>query len=228
MNLQQIFHKYNTNITVDIPSKIIMCFFGKPSFVEKLESLHLKLQYSISPLHHGEYQTNIELNSFLVNIDTNETIGRFTITCISKPENPNIIFTSLTISIGDEDREDLKVYLKQGLSRLLMGVNLQIFYNIFQNEDKNLIIDADASGGFWETIGMKDTPRDADDDRTGYDKYVLLKDVYHWVFVKDCQVDWCMRSFHNSFIKSKTTAKGKRKRKRTKKRKGTKRRSKRN
>jgi hypothetical protein len=224
MSLQEIFSKFNTNITVDISPRIIICFFGEPSFVEKLESLNLKLQYSITPLHHGEYQTNIELNTYLLKIDTNEIIGRFTITCISKPENPHIIFTSLTISIGDEDREDLKIYLKQKLARLIMGVNLQIFYNIFQNKNKNLIIDADASDGFWERIGMIETPSHTDDDRTGYEKYVLLKDVYRWVFKKDCQTEWCIRSFHNLFVKSKITAKGKRrKKKRTKKRKRTKR-----
>jgi hypothetical protein len=226
MNLQQIFSSYKTNITIDIPPRVIVCFFGNSSFVEKLESLNLKLQYHISPLHSNEYQTDVELNAYLVNIAINEIIGRFTISCISKPEKSHIIFTSLTISIGDEDREDLRIYLKKGLARLIMGVNLQIFYNIFQNEDKNLIIDADASEGFWETIGMTDTPRGADDDRTGYDKFVLLKDVYRWVFKKECQTEWCMRSFHNLFVKSKTTAKGKRRKaKKTKKRR--KRRSKR-
>lgn len=225
MSLQEIFSKFYTNITIDIPPRIIVCFFGDPSFVIKLETLNLKLLYSITPLHHSEYQTNIELNTYLIQIDTNEIVGRFTITCISKPENPRIIFTSLTISIGDEDREDLKIYLKQGLARLIMGVNLQIFYNIFQNENKNLIIDADASNGFWDRIGMVDTPRNIDDDRTGYEKFVLLKDAFRWVFKKDCQTEWCMRSFHNLFIKSKTTAKGIRRKKKItkKKRKRTKR-----
>jgi hypothetical protein len=107
-----------------------------------------------------------------------------------------------------------------------MGVNFQLFYNIFQNENKNLIIDVDASGGFWKKIGMIDTPEDADDDRSGYEKFVLLKDAYKKILKKDCETEWCLRSFHNLFVKSSTTAKGKRrKKKKTKKRK---RRSKRN
>ena len=227
MSLQDIFSKYNTNITVDIPPKIIMCFFGDPFFVDKLKSLNLKLQYCISPLHVGEYQTNIDLSVYLIEIDTNNNIGRFVITCSSKPDKPHIIFTSLTISIGDEDDEELKKYLKQGLSPLIMGVNFQMFYNIFQNENKNLIIDVDASGGFWKKIGMIETPEDADDDRSGYDKFVLLKNAYKWVFKKACETNWCLRSFHNLFLAS-GTAKGKKsKRKRSKRKRTKSRRSKR-
>ena len=223
MSLVEIFKKYNTNITIDISPRIISCLFGDAFFTDVLEELNLDVKYVISPLHVSEYQTNIELFTYLVDKDSKEIVGRFTITCISKPENPELIFTSLTISIGDEDNEDMRKYLGRGLTRLLMGINLQIFYNIFQRKDKNLIIDADASGGFWDKIGMIETPESADDDRSGYEKYILLKDAYLWALKKPCEIDWCLAAFKKVFIKPTTTAKGKRRKgKKSKRRKKSK------
>ena len=202
MNLIDIFQNYNTDLRVDISPRIISCFFDE-SIIQLLNSLHLKPQYYITPLHISEYQTNIDLITYLIFIPTDTIIGRFNITCISKPDNPHLIFSSLTISIDDEiilDNGTKVVFKKKGLSRILMGINLQLFYNIIQNENKNLIIDADASGGFWEKIGMIDTPYDIDDDRTGYDKFILLKDAYKWALKRNCTIDWCLSSFKKLFI----------------------------
>ena len=224
MNLPTIFKQCHTDIAVDIPPEIILCIFSNDKFIRLLDELNTKLQYHITKLHAGEYQTNIDLNANLISLDTGDIVGTFTITCISKPDRPNVIFTSLTIRIGDEDDENLQKYLKKGLSKLLVGINLQFFYNFFKDEDKNLIIDVDASSGFWGKMGLINVPEDidADDDRTGYEKFILLKDAYKWALRKDCEINWCSPSFEKVFIKKqrrRTRANGKisKKRKRSNK-----------
>ena len=202
MSLTKIFKQCHTDITIDIPPEIILCIFSDDKFIRLLDELNTKLQYHITKLHAGEYQTNIDLNANLISLDTGDIVGTFTITCISKPDRPDIIFTSLTIRIGDEDDETMRKYLKKGLSKLLVGVNLQFFYNFFKDEDKNLIIDTDASSGFWEKMGLIDVPEDidTDDDRSGYEKFILLKNAYKWALRKDCEINWCSPAFENLFI----------------------------
>ena len=56
-------------------------------------------------------------------------------------------------------------------------INLQIFYNIFKNDEKNLIIDTDASSGFWEIMGLINVPKNTHDDREGYEKFISHRKI---------------------------------------------------
>jgi len=174
MSIETIFQQYKKDITIDIPNHIISCFFHSDIYGDLLDEYNLQLQYNIGSLHVNEYQTSIDLTSYLIHKDTLEEVGRFSISCITYAASPTIIFASLGISIDDE-------YSGKGFTRLIMGINLQIFYNIFKNEDKNLVIDADASGGFWEKIGMTRVTENSGDVE-GHEKSIVLSDAYNWVF----------------------------------------------
>jgi len=206
---------FNTEKKFIIQDEDIICFFGTEigeAFIVKINELNLYIEYVISPLHISSYQTSIELSCYLKDKTSKEEVGRFSIFVLSKPENPKIIYASLTTYIEEDAR-----YRRQNLSRLLMGINLQIFFNIYKDEDKHLVIDGDASSGFWDKIGMIETGRfyyQPEDDRKGYEKYILLKNAYKWAFGPDAECDekWCsITPFQDQEIKITTKKRGKKK-----------------
>ena len=199
--LNDIFQCIKTNFIEDINPRVISTIYND-SILDLLISLKLKLMFSISSFICNEYQSFVSLSSELVFIPLNLNIGYFTISCLSKPDNPFIIYTSLTIHIDEEVKynNEIFTFANKGLSRFIIGITIQIFMNILQNENKNLIIDTDASSGFWDYIGFIPTPEYILDDRKGYEKYIKLKDMYKWSLKKKCSIYWGSRRFKHLFI----------------------------
>lgn len=79
----------------------------------------------------------------------------------------------------------------QGLARRMMNAMLEEWTG--RNEydpDRMLYIDTDASGGFWDHIGMKPNPQVevADAPQYGYEKQIMVKELDHYL------------NFYHSFI----------------------------
>jgi hypothetical protein len=88
---------------------------------------------------------------------------------------------SLTISIEDK-------YQGFGYSKIMIKYMIDMIYNDipFMNGEQMLFIDADASDGYWDRIGMKESkrygynriPRYVERDGAGYEKYITINDIY--------------------------------------------------
>ena len=92
-----------------------------------------------------------------------------------------------SMSINVEDEEDSGIYRNKGLSRLLIASMIYVLQNKvnvkLQNADL-LYIDADASAGFWDKIGMIENPHYDDDEYVGpdkgYEKYITVQGISMW------------------------------------------------
>lgn len=229
MSLKKIFENINTDINIDIPPFIVEDFFTEEigeRYNKILEELNCSLQFSISRLRLEPY-LNVELSTKLIDNETGEEVGHFTISNDQKTI-PGPIFSNMTIHIGDEDEPHLQKYLGKGLARLLIGITLQIYFNIFKT-NRYLVIDTDASSGFWENMGMinvEDTERyNPLDERFGYEKYITLQNTYNWAFKKSenhkPKINWGIPGFQQQIVKFQRNSKkkgGKKKRRKTKKR----------
>ena len=93
---------------------------------------------------------------------------------------------SITIRIEDK-------YQGFGYSKIMIRYMIDMIYNDIpdMNGDQMLFIDADASDGFWDRIGMRESkrygynrsPRYTNREGAGYEKYITINDIYKFTRV---------------------------------------------
>jgi hypothetical protein len=109
----------------------------------------------------------------------NISIGRFTIE--GKSTTDECFDTgntcSMTISIEDD-------FQKKGLSRIMIHYMITMIREDYPKirDKQKLFIDADASGGFWDIIGMKENPvydyvGNNEPEGKGYEKVITFKEL---------------------------------------------------
>ena len=119
------------------------------------------------------------------------SIGHFTIE--GKSDGDECFGTgntcSMTISLED-DFQGIS-FQKKGLSRVMIHYMVNMIKEDYPSisPDQKLFIDADASGGFWDKIGMKDNPvydynGDNEPEGKGYEKVITFSELERFAEMK--------------------------------------------
>lgn len=125
-------------------------------------------------------------------------------------------------------------FSKKQIARIMIGIMLKVCKDKF-NVDLNqkFGIDDDASGGFWNCIGMKDisVKSKKNTNEKGQSKIITFDEVYRWAFGTNCNKEVCKtcnrpvtsvkRKLNESNVSSKKTRSTKSKNRKNRKKKVT-------
>jgi len=115
-------------------------------------------------------------------LHNSKKIGRFVIEGISNHSNHFNSGNPCSMSIGidDEKYKNDEKYKKKGLSPIMIKYMIDNIKRDYPNirPDQYLYIDADASGGFWDSIGMEEHNNE---EGKGYEKRISFENLQKYV-----------------------------------------------